>query len=609
MEQGREAYYSSEESFMTDYKMMMTLGQGHFSKVKLAFHVPTVTCVAVKAVRNEENASLVEREVNIMKSLKHPNIIQLFYVLQSRETTFLVMEYASEGDLLRHILEVGSLEESEVRRLFTQILLAVEYCHSNHIAHRDIKANNILLDSRGDAKLCDFGLAANVTPGQLLKDFCGTLLYCAPELFAEEAYDAYATDMWSLGVLLFLMVVGRFPFRVSSSKRVRHQILAANFTIPQHVSMDIFNVIVELLMINPGRRPTIDQIMKRPMIRDRKTRLPPPSTQKPPGALSPSIVNTMMVMGYKSEERIDSLRDPNYNQVMATYLILQHQSPGGDCCHHQVKSMQPDLVLNLDDLHTFPVPLRRASEPAPLTFTLSSNPQEREHEKNARQCGTRHSMPATLCRHSERTRPPHQVYLNRHCALFLTCSSEEMSENFSESMIGKSGSLRASVHPSSLLMYTASSSPEHNETTRDTGNRASCSYQEEFWSSVETVQSVTPKGSSSHQEATTKEATVTQEEDDTPEMTMTQDDSITEENAITHGQPEVAGPASSQSRRRHRWKGVKRAMVNCLRHLCCCLAPANRSHDSCKNLAPRKQDRGVTHRTSVEEVQTQLRGL
>ncbi|XP_040593244.1 sperm motility kinase X-like [Mesocricetus auratus] len=448
MEQGRDPYYSSEESFMTDYKMMMTLGWGHFSEVKLAFHIPTVTCVAVKVLINKKNASLVNREVNIMKSLKHQNFIKLLHVLQSRETTFLVMEYASEGDLLRHILEVGSLEEREARQLFSQILLAVEYCHSNRIAHRDIKANNILLDSRGDAKLCDFGLAANVTPGQLLKDFCGTLLYCAPELFAEEAYDAYATDMWSLGVLLFLMVVGRFPFQASSSEGVRRQILAANFSIPQHVSMDIFNVIVELLMINPSRRPTIDQIMRRPMIRDRKAHSPPTSTQKLPGALSPNIVGTMMVMGNKYEEIMDSLRDPNYNQVMATYLILQHQSPGGDCCHHQVKSMQPDLVLNLDDLHTFPVPLRRASEPAPLTFTLSSNPQEREHEKNARQCGTRHSMPATLCHHSERTRPPHQVYLNRHPALFLTCSSEEMSENFSESMIGKSGSLRASVHPS-----------------------------------------------------------------------------------------------------------------------------------------------------------------
>ncbi|EGW02970.1 Sperm motility kinase X [Cricetulus griseus] len=146
-----------------------------------------------------------------MKSLQHPNIIKLFHVVQTTDTTYLVMEHASEGELLSHILELGSLQESEARRLFTQILHAVQYCHDNHIAHRDIKASSILLNCRGNAKLCDFGLAAKVAPGELLRDFCGTLPYCAPELFAGEAYDVCASDIWSLGVLHFLMVVGLLP--------------------------------------------------------------------------------------------------------------------------------------------------------------------------------------------------------------------------------------------------------------------------------------------------------------------------------------------------------------------------------------------------------------
>ena len=125
-------------------------------------------------------------------------------------------------------------------------------------------------------------------------------------------------------------MIGHFPFRASSSEGVRHQNLSANFRIPQDVSIDIFNVIIEKLMIKPQRRPTIEQIMRHPMIRERNACSPPMSRQTHPGTVSPGIVSTMTVMGYMSEEIIESLRDQNYNQVMGTYLILQHQSPVGD---------------------------------------------------------------------------------------------------------------------------------------------------------------------------------------------------------------------------------------------------------------------------------------
>ena len=169
-----------------------------------------------------------------------------------------------------------------------------------------------------------------MTPGQKLGDFCGTLLYCALELLVERAYNICATDIWSLGVLLFLMVIGHFPFRASSLEGVRHQILSANFRIPQDVSIDIFKVIVKKLMINQERKPTIDHIMRHPMIMESNTHSPPMSRQTHPGTVTTGIDNTMTVMGYKTEEIIDLLRDQNYNQVMTTYLILQHQSPGED---------------------------------------------------------------------------------------------------------------------------------------------------------------------------------------------------------------------------------------------------------------------------------------
>uniref|UniRef100_A0A8C8UGI2 non-specific serine/threonine protein kinase n=1 Tax=Peromyscus maniculatus bairdii TaxID=230844 RepID=A0A8C8UGI2_PERMB len=261
MEQAREAHCSAEETLTDDYKMMMTLGQGQFSEVKLAFHVSTVSCMVVKILRNKKKYALfINSEISIMKSLDHANIIKWFHVVHTRATTYLVMEHASEGDLLHHILELGSLEESEARRL-------------------DIEANNILIDHMGKAKLCDFGLSAKVIPEEKLGGFCGTLYYCAPELFGKEAYDGCSTDIWSLGVLLFLMVTGHFPFKASSVAGVIQQILTKNFRVPPHVSMDIFNVIVELLIINPGQRPTIGQIMRHPMVRSSEARSPTTSTQ------------------------------------------------------------------------------------------------------------------------------------------------------------------------------------------------------------------------------------------------------------------------------------------------------------------------------------------
>ncbi|XP_036031901.1 sperm motility kinase 2B-like [Onychomys torridus] len=553
MEQGEEARCSDEETFTAEYKMMMTLGRGQFSEVKRAFHIPTVSWVAVKILRNQKKyASLIKSEINIMKSLTHPNIIKLFHVVQTRETTYLVMEHASEGDLLHHILDLGHLEESKARRLFTQILHAVQYCHDNFIIHRDIKAQNILLDHKGNAKLCDFGLSAKVIPGQRLGDFCGTLPYCAPELFGKEAYDGRATDIWSLGVLLFFMVTGRFPFNAYSDVRVIQQILDANFRVPPYVSVDIRDVILKLLIKNPYRRLTIGQIMRHPMVRNSEAHSPPTFPQSLPGTLSPGIVRAMTIMGYKSEEIIESLRDQKYNQVMATYLILQHQSPRGDCFHHQEKpmrAMQSGLVLNLADLHTFPVCLGRATKPARPTFTLPPKTNEKE-EKSARQGGTRHSMSAALCCQPKKTHPPHLPHLGCPVADSLVGSNLEITEYFTQTEIGSLSSHMASVQPPHFL-DTSSPRPHQSETTGDRDNNvSSCSSQEELCSSQEASQYFTPTGSflwDTLQEetitqgsTTTQEGTMAQDKAITHEVTMTQDEAITHEvtmtqdEAITH---------------------------------------------------------------------------
>ncbi|XP_057647307.1 sperm motility kinase X-like [Chionomys nivalis] len=197
MEQGRETFYCDEDTFGNVYQMMTTLGRGAFAIVKLAFHVSTVSYVAVKILANVKgNSARNNNEVDIMRSLVHPHIIKFFQEVQTREMTYLIMDYASKGDLLRQIRKPGGLQECEARRLFAQVVQAVKYCHDNCIVHRDIKPNNILIDASGNAKLCDFGLAVRVVPGTKLKTFCGTLAYCAPELFGVEPYDGYMMRTW-----------------------------------------------------------------------------------------------------------------------------------------------------------------------------------------------------------------------------------------------------------------------------------------------------------------------------------------------------------------------------------------------------------------------------
>ncbi|XP_060239383.1 sperm motility kinase X-like [Meriones unguiculatus] len=423
-----------------------------------------------------------------MKSMNHPNIIKHFHVIETEEITYLVMEHASEGELLRRILERGSLPECEAERIFTQVVHAVNYCHNNQVVHRDIKATNILMDCRGNAKLIDFSLAVKVTPGQKLRGFCGTLPYCAPELFAPGEYDAYPIDMWCLGILLFLM----------------------------HVSIDIFNVILELLIINPGRRPTIKDIMRRPMIRASEARSPPTSTPSLPGTPSPSIVGTMRVMGYKPEVIIESLRVQKYDEVMATYLILQHQSPAGDYGHNQVnpvKTRQPGTVLRLTEPYSYPGSLRRA-EPVPYTFTLPSKGQEKEEEHYSRKFARCHSMPATLCCHPD----THPLHLGCPIAKSIKSSILEMNIYFSQ--VGSRDSHTDSDHIS-LGLYTNSSRTSQNEGTSDLESHMSYSHQSESWSFLEEEDS-----SSSSSEDLSEMTTVIEIESTIvpEEKTLTQED-------------------------------------------------------------------------------------
>lgn len=367
----------SEEVTLTDHYMVLrTLGKGSFAEVKLACHLHTGVWVAVKVLeRGEKNDSVIMTEIDIIKSLDHPNIIKLFHIIETREHTYMVMEHAAGGDLVSHIEKVGCLQEEETHRIFTQMVCAVNYCHENSIAHRDIKPDNILLDSKGSVKLCDFGLAIKVTSGQRFKGFCGTLEYCAPEIFADVEYDAQANDIWSMGVVLYTMVTGRFPFEAKTYSQMKEKMLNPKYSIPPMLSPTIANLITQLLTVDPDQRPKTCDIMQHQWLRGSEDLSKLASSLEACSSNpAPSIVVAMWAMGYNAKDIRNSLREKKFNNIMATYLILKHQSPWGDSTKHQMKPV-PHVAMTPVGLPTFHLPLKRTgSESALHLFTLT-----REH--------------------------------------------------------------------------------------------------------------------------------------------------------------------------------------------------------------------------------------
>ncbi|XP_076391860.1 serine/threonine-protein kinase MARK2 isoform X14 [Megachile rotundata] len=257
---------TSEEPHIGKYKLLKTIGKGNFAKVKLAKHVPTGKEVAIKIIDktqlNPGSLQKLFREVRIMKMLDHPNIVKLFQVIETEKTLYLVMEYASGGEVFDYLVLHGRMKEKEARAKFRQIVSAVQYCHQKKIIHRDLKAENLLLDSEMNIKIADFGFSNEFTPGNKLDTFCGSPPYAAPELFQGKKYDGPEVDVWSLGVILYTLVSGSLPFDGSTLRELRERVLRGKYRIPFYMSTDCENLLKKFLVLNPTKRASLETIMK-----------------------------------------------------------------------------------------------------------------------------------------------------------------------------------------------------------------------------------------------------------------------------------------------------------------------------------------------------------
>ncbi|XP_018892243.2 serine/threonine-protein kinase SIK3 isoform X4 [Gorilla gorilla gorilla] len=248
------------------YEIDRTIGKGNFAVVKRATHLVTKAKVAIKIIDktqlDEENLKKIFREVQIMKMLCHPHIIRLYQVMETERMIYLVTEYASGGEIFDHLVAHGRMAEKEARRKFKQIVTAVYFCHCRNIVHRDLKAENLLLDANLNIKIADFGFSNLFTPGQLLKTWCGSPPYAAPELFEGKEYDGPKVDIWSLGVVLYVLVCGALPFDGSTLQNLRARVLSGKFRIPFFMSTECEHLIRHMLVLDPNKRLSMEQICK-----------------------------------------------------------------------------------------------------------------------------------------------------------------------------------------------------------------------------------------------------------------------------------------------------------------------------------------------------------
>ncbi|XP_071234615.1 serine/threonine-protein kinase MARK2 isoform X7 [Salvelinus alpinus] len=321
---------AEETPHIGNYRLLKTIGKGNFAKVKLARHVLTGKEVAVKIIdKTQLNSSSLQklfREVRIMKLLNHPNIVKLFEVIETEKTLYLVMEYASGGEVFDYLVAHGRMKEKEARAKFRQIVSAVQYCHQKCIVHRDLKAENLLLDSDMNIKIADFGFSNEFVMGSKLDTFCGSPPYAAPELFQGKKYDGPEVDVWSLGVILYTLVSGSLPFDGQNLKELRERVLRGKYRIPFYMSTDCENLLKKFLILNPTKRGSLEQqIMKdRWMNVGHDEEELKPYIEPMPDYKDPKRTEIMIQMGYSMEEVQDSLVNQKYNEVMATYLLLDY---------------------------------------------------------------------------------------------------------------------------------------------------------------------------------------------------------------------------------------------------------------------------------------------
>ncbi|ANB11823.1 AMP-activated serine/threonine-protein kinase catalytic subunit SNF1 [Sugiyamaella lignohabitans] len=375
------------------YQIIKTLGEGSFGKVKLAYHMATHARVALKIINRKTLAKSdmqgrIEREISYLRLLRHPHIIKLYDVIKSKDEIVMVIEFAG-NELFDYIVQRGKMREDEARRFFQQIISAVEYCHRHKIVHRDLKPENLLLDEDLNVKIADFGLSNIMTDGNFLKTSCGSPNYAAPEVISGKLYAGPEVDVWSCGVILYVMLCGRLPFDDEFIPVLFKKISGGVYTIPNFLSPGAKHLLQRMLVVNPLNRITVQEIIEDPWFKvgiasyllppveqddgnedhkegnDSKT-----ATEKVDDGIVASLGKTM---GYDKEQVYEALKssDDNGSEIRDAYYLLKDNHQASGDIHFKKDDIDRYLSEHPEDADDLKQPFSRTSTPV-LAATASS---------------------------------------------------------------------------------------------------------------------------------------------------------------------------------------------------------------------------------------------
>ena len=317
-----------EKNNINDYLILETLGEGTFGKVKLAIHKQTNQEVAIKIFEKKNFISskdllYFKNEISILKKLNHPNIIRIYNIIEDDLNYYIIMEYASKGELFKYIVDKKRLNEKEAAYFYCQLIYGLEFIHKNGISHRDLKPENLLIKENNILTIIDFGLSHEYNSNTLLYTPCGSPSYAAPEMILGKKYNGLNIDIWSTGIILYAMVCGYLPFKDKIQEKLYKKILTCNFDLPSFLS-DNCKDLIKKILCNEKNRININEIKKHPFLIDSFNKYNPNdyilyNSNKIYNKIIEIMVNNL---SFNKNEIINSIKNKEFNNITTTYELL-----------------------------------------------------------------------------------------------------------------------------------------------------------------------------------------------------------------------------------------------------------------------------------------------